>query len=714
MCQQSLINYLATELSSSVIASEAKQSLSSKEDIEKLIKHGDSTIEHNHTTFDEFSKNSNYKGSYKNYKLPQSIVNNAELVDDKLKEIKVCDPAVGSGAFLVGMMNEIIRTRNALTPILLSQKSRTMYDFKRHAIQNCLYGVDIDPGAVEIAKLRLWLSLIVDEEDITKIKPLPNLDYKIMQGDSLISEFLGINFDVEDKPLGALKFKDNINFLIEQFQEKKNEFLSEPDRNKKRYLKQEIESLIIKIFEEKLKKQKYDYFSHLKFIEEKYSTLPNEEERNEIIVEEKEKLYKKIGFNLEQVEKQLKEYISGRKIKSFFPWKLYFAEVFQSKGGFDAVIANPPYISFGLRGSDKAKKDWDAYIRKNYPNSAEYKLSTYAIFIDRGIQLLRGEGNIFYITPDSYLLGRYFSKLRNYILNSTSIKQILMFENDFWQGGVIGRPTITLMQKNQKKRLCEIKLFKNLKEFERGFCLRNSYSQEYFNNNKYKRFRLFFSNRARKFVEIVEADSISLGNVAKITTGVRSKIGQKKIIADKQVEKSWKKGIISGAQVYPYMVKWEGHYLNIDKKLLWAGGWDSNIVENPKIMIRQTSDSLIAGIDMEGIYHLNNVHSLSILKENISLEYICAILNSKLMNKFYQLISLERGRTMAQTDIDVLETLPIKIIEMKDQKKIIELVHQIIHNGLLNQILEEIENLIYEIYKLPAEMKKYVMEDNLY
>src|SRR4030067_2019836 len=123
----------------------------------------------------------------------------------------VWDPAIGSGAFPGGMMNEIIRTRNALTPYITSprhsersEESRTPYNFKRHAIQNCLYGVDIDPSAVEIAKLRVWLSLMVDEEDIKHINPLPNLDYKIMQGNSLLEEFEGIKLFneklIETKP----------------------------------------------------------------------------------------------------------------------------------------------------------------------------------------------------------------------------------------------------------------------------------------------------------------------------------------------------------------------------------------------------------------------------------------------------------------------------------------------------------------------------------
>ena len=108
-------------------------------------------------------------------KMPKSIEKHARLIDEKLADITICDPAVGSGAFPVGMMTEIVRARSALTPYFNDVHERTPYHFKRHAIQNCLYGVDIDPGAVEIAKLRLWLSLVVDEEDVKQIKPLPNL-----------------------------------------------------------------------------------------------------------------------------------------------------------------------------------------------------------------------------------------------------------------------------------------------------------------------------------------------------------------------------------------------------------------------------------------------------------------------------------------------------------------------------------------------------------
>jgi len=181
MCQESLVNYLSTELDDKI----------DKKDIETLIKYGETVVEHDSRVANHRRETTSYT-----YKLPESVRKHAKRIDQLLATIRVCDPAVGSGAFLVGMMHEIVRTRNALTPYLSADSAqagigengkRTPYHFKRHAIQYCLYGVDIDPGAVEICKLRLWLSLVVDEENRETVQPLPNLEYKIVQGNSLLS-----------------------------------------------------------------------------------------------------------------------------------------------------------------------------------------------------------------------------------------------------------------------------------------------------------------------------------------------------------------------------------------------------------------------------------------------------------------------------------------------------------------------------------------------
>ncbi|MDP8245156.1 MAG: TaqI-like C-terminal specificity domain-containing protein [Candidatus Hinthialibacter antarcticus] len=168
MCQECLINYLDTALS--------KQSVDvPREEIEQFIHMGEQISPYDSDDFKTI-----------HYKLPKGIKDNARLIDETLTAITVCDPAVGSGAFLVGMLTEIVKARLSLTPHFNDVHDRVAYFFKRDAIQKSLYGVDIDAGAVEIAKLRLWFSLVVDEEDVKQIKPLPNLDYKIVEGNSLI------------------------------------------------------------------------------------------------------------------------------------------------------------------------------------------------------------------------------------------------------------------------------------------------------------------------------------------------------------------------------------------------------------------------------------------------------------------------------------------------------------------------------------------------
>jgi type I restriction-modification system DNA methylase subunit len=242
MCQESLINYLDTTINTqeetvvpqkpvqksligedkpeqAVLTVQAHKVVIPRENIEAFIRRGDFAINN------DLAKEQGTK-SY-TYKMPESIRNNAELFDEKLAAIKICDPAIGSGAFPVGMMHEIVRARETLTTYIGESKSRMPYNFKRHAIQESIYGVDIDPGAVDIAKLRLWLSLVVDEDDFKTIKPLPNLDYKIICGDSLSSvntlfhhaelkklEKLKARYFEETRPREKTRVKEEIDALI--------------------------------------------------------------------------------------------------------------------------------------------------------------------------------------------------------------------------------------------------------------------------------------------------------------------------------------------------------------------------------------------------------------------------------------------------------------------------------------------------------------------
>jgi type I restriction-modification system DNA methylase subunit len=210
MCQESLINYVDTAINKD-------DELVSRADIETYVQLGEQI--------------SHYEAVETQYrvKMAKSIERHARLIDKKLEQITVCDPAVGSGAFPVGMMTEIVRARMALTPYFNDINERTPYNFKRHAIQKCLYGVDIDPGAVEIAKLRLWLSLVVDEDDVKQIKPLPNLDYKIVVGDSLM----------------GFPFKSQ---RVQRIEKLKADYFDETDHDKKEQLKRAIDAELYQAF----------------------------------------------------------------------------------------------------------------------------------------------------------------------------------------------------------------------------------------------------------------------------------------------------------------------------------------------------------------------------------------------------------------------------------------------------------------------------------
>ena len=133
-----------------------------------------------------FVQNKNFDLSKEN-----NFKSNAEVLDELLSNVKICDPAIGSGAFAVSIMNTIVKLRLSLKNFVKRKYKNSSYYFKRDFIQSNIYGVDQDESAVEITKLRLWLSLIVDETDYNKTEPLPNLDFKIIQGNSLLETFEG-------------------------------------------------------------------------------------------------------------------------------------------------------------------------------------------------------------------------------------------------------------------------------------------------------------------------------------------------------------------------------------------------------------------------------------------------------------------------------------------------------------------------------------------
>ena len=182
----------------------------------------------------------------------ETFKKNAVSIDLILEDIKICDPAIGSGAFAVGIVNLISRLRVMLKNFVDRKYKNTSYYFKRDCIQNSIYGVDIDISAVEITKLRLWLSLIVDEADYTSTEPLPNLDYKIMQGDSLIDEFYGYKFSITQNDKKQYSLSENpkeIDDLVTELNSLQKKYINLKQFLKRKEIKIKVDNLLIKIFE---------------------------------------------------------------------------------------------------------------------------------------------------------------------------------------------------------------------------------------------------------------------------------------------------------------------------------------------------------------------------------------------------------------------------------------------------------------------------------
>ncbi len=688
MCQEGLINYLLTELNGKV----------DRDDIETLIRLGETAIESEALVIGK-----GYETKDHHFKLPSSIRNNAGLLDEKLEKIHVCDPAVGSGAFLVGMMTEVVRARSVLAPYLslrgseATKQSQTQYDFKRHAIQNCLYGVDIDPGAVEIAKLRLWLSLIVDEQDIKQIKPLPNLDYKIMQGNSLLEEYEGVKLDVDgDSQPQQIKFdgfKTESETLKDKLVELRKEFFKTAHKSEKDDLKKRIEDLSWQFIEASIKEQR------------KLSLLPEIER------------FKKAN------------------IKPFFLWKLNFSEVFEKNGGFDVVVANPPYVR--ISGIDESS---DQTIRNAFVTAfAHYDL--YIPFFEKGTGLLKSNGVLAFISPNKYLTKRYGNKLREFLLNTTCLLELVDTSQARTFDNASVYPIITILSKRKYETGHKTKVTvlddSNFKPYFENIDSVNSYyvMPEEFRENDNFSFDIFVRPEIRKIFNKLKKDSNKLGDYTRILTGTPAidKFYEwgKLIVSEDDlvnVKKKFRK-FINVSNIKPYFIEWgkeiraakkrvKKPYLIYDEKLVGKNKWA--VFEKKKVVIKGTSLRLTAAYDTEGFANLS-LYAV-IFKEDhdnyTKTLFHLALLNSNLLNFWYtkKFATSNVGGNYISFNGIYLEQIPIKNQSGKVSEDIIVLTEKILENTsnenyLNNQQKQQLvfdyqkkmDQLVYKLYGLTTK-----------
>ena len=669
MCQESLINYLDTEINPHIVTyqdidSEQKnmfgnrvrtgqlkleeeeknlegQMFVPREDIEILIKYGETAIEHDNRVVHEGHETETYA-----YKLPPSVRKNAKLIDEKLASIRVCDPAVGSGAFPVGMMNEIIRTRNALTPHIRGNGERSPYNFKRHAIQNCLYGVDIDPGAVEIAKLRLWLSLIVDEEEREAIQPLPNLDYKIVQGNALLSVEKNL-FNQE---------------LFNQLEELKPLFFNETSASKKQKYKKQIDELINQI-------------------------------------------------------------TSGHKD---FDFEVYFSEVFHEKKGFDVVIANPPYLS-ALEFSKLYGLEERKTLGKLF-QSAKGTYDLYILFVERAITLLNLHGKLAFINPNKYLSAKYAESLREFILQSAKLDCLVDVSGIriFDEASVY--PVLSFMSRYDGSPY-HVKLV--LPRIRRAECFKlNNYvvhnlPSEALSSLPENIWGFLLSDKIELLLKLIEGTKplSQFGDINASTTASESDEFGKWISNTKQQDSL---RVLNTGLVDSYACLWGKSVIKVNGKkfltpylsLKMVNERRKSMYKRPKVIYAKLAKECEAFLDTSGEYASLNTNIFYNPHKEVSLKYIVAYSNSQLFMFFYNQYfgSLRMGGGFYQFQAPQLRVIPCKPVDQKTSKKIDSVVDKILfvtkdedyldnatQQAKVRDYEKQIDQLVYKLYDLTEE-----------
>ncbi|MBI1667619.1 Eco57I restriction-modification methylase domain-containing protein [Capnocytophaga periodontitidis] len=386
MCKESLKTFLLSK-----IVSDNNQSEKAKDVITKIIEH--------QPLNEEERKYIKEKGN---------------VITTSLENVKICDPAIGSGAFPMGLLQEIYYIKITLQQLGVTTE-QTDAQIKKHIIEQNIYGVDIDAGAVDIARLRFWLSLVVDEQ---LPQPLPNLDFKIMQGNSLLESYHGVDLSNLLQDNNNLMLVENaqkdlfgnyvepqlrITFtkkdFTESLQQDIKKYFSITDAETKKSLKKQINNKIQEHIDYNLELRR-NHLERLKLeITPKYknTTLTLKQER------EKESLEQEIA----KLDISRKEIIKLQETdeKPFFLWHIYFADVFKGannldNSGFDIVIGNPPY------GAKLSQEDKEV-LKKKYISAQTIKgiqkgsLDTYTLFIELGYNLLKKGGNLGFIVPIS-------------------------------------------------------------------------------------------------------------------------------------------------------------------------------------------------------------------------------------------------------------------------------------------------------------------------
>lgn len=574
-------------------------------------------------------------------------------LDAKLAEVKICDPAIGSGAFPMGLLNLLCKCRQSLQPAERQHDKKMIAALKRDIIQQNIYGVDIEKGAVDIARLRFWLSLIVDE-DTPEV--LPNLEFKIMQGNSLLESYEGIDLsglagERGTRERGASKVQISMVFdekqAMEQIQKDLNKFYKTDSHAEKESLTLSINNNVLEYIK---------YIAPQKSKEIDAMPVPNDK---------------------------------------FFLWHTYFRDVFSRKGkeGFDIVIGNPPYVNVANIKDDNLRNLYCTTFK-----TAKNKCDLYGFFIERSHFLLKQNGICCFIFSNSWMGTDSFIPLRKFFIEETNVLKLVELPDKVFLNASV--KTCIMQFKKEQKKDVDIGLY----EFDGQLFTQKNHSLSYGEIRKYENFPFSFE----KGINLDSANCVLLETIADFSLGIKTS-DDKRFISNKKIdEHSYKilRGRNFDRYLFPKNDEWVWYKPTLFAQKIGARPRVlANFLVSPKIIIQDIATEITATLDTEKYLCNDTINIIYSIKDGFSFNFILGLLNSSLIRFWHKKVF----PTGLHVKISQLKTIPIPSATPAQQKPIIDLVDSILDakkkdpSADTSKLEEEIDNLVYDLYGLMPE-----------
>lgn len=712
-----------------------------------------------------------------------------DKIDDRreaneiVNSIKICDPAVGSGHFLVSALNEIIAVKNDLR-ILQDRDGKRLKEYqvevvndelivtdddgelfgynpkskesqriqealfheKQTIIENCLFGVDINPNSVKICRLRLWIELLKSAyyKNATELETLPNIDINIKCGNSLVSRF-ALDADLKQALKSSRWTIDSYRLAVATYRNAEN-----------KEQKREMERLIADI--------KSDFRSEISLNDPKAKRLRKLSgelfnlTQQQTLFEMSDKEKADWNLKVETLTRQIKkleaeiEAIKANKIyENAFEWRFEFPEVLNEDGdfiGFDVVIGNPPYISLS-----KIKIDSDYFLTAGFETYSK-GTDIYALFYELGGNILKHEGFLTYITSNSWLRAIYGELLKKHFIKNLQPISLLNIEDiQIFEEATVESNIITL----QKRKLTDPFPVVNLSDdYSLGSSLSEYFDAHHFEFTVPETAEWFIGNQAEGALKMkIEANTKLLKEFSiDINRGFLTGYNQAFIIdeqkKDELIELDAKndeiiKPILRGRDLKKYSYEFENVYLinshnglkqsglkrvdvQTDFPLVYEhfeaflpkvksrydqGDHWSNLrncaylkdFEKPKIVWGEISDKPKFAYDEDGYY----AEATTFLMTGEKLKFLLAILNSRVSEWYFNLIGTTTGMGTNRWKKYKIEMLPIKIPTENQEDEIEKLVNSIVQTKKHNPSADttaleaQIDQLVYQLYDLTEE-----------